>query len=177
MAEPTLDALIERVLSDPACSIKPATQPVALPESLPDDVRQFFARCVSGGLYYEMDYATPQFGCELGYSSEQPVNQCLPCEGEEFESFYVIGNFTDMGESDCAVVSVHPDTFGQIYRLNFSMGDPELTLADAHYLAPSFTRWLAVHVEAWDVYQQDWREGLTHFSRLLEQEDVRRRSS
>jgi hypothetical protein len=169
MPEMNMEALIRRLLSDPACAISPAKNPIAVPECVPADVREFFSRCAGGRLYYDHDYKTPQFGCDLGFPPEQPVSQRLPCDGAELESLYVVAGFLT-GEEDCVVVSAAPATFGHIYRLNYSLGDPELTIDKAFYLAPSFTRWLAMHVEAWEVYLENWREGLQHFGNLIELE-------
>ena len=139
-----------------------------MPDSIPADVRHFFTRCAGGRLYYDRDHPTPQFGCVLALS-EQPVTQQLPCEGAAFDQFYTVAEF-DEGNYDCVVVSAHSDTYGHIFRLSYSLGDPSLTIADAHFLAPTFTRWLEIHVEAWDIYSDDWREGLKHFGRLIEHE-------
>ena len=176
MPDLELEQLITRLLADAECNLAPAVKMIPLPESLPAEVRHFYARWAGGRLYYRHDFPTPQFGCELCYFDEQPVSRQLPCAGPEFDFFYTIALFTDAGEEDRAVVSTHADTFGQIYRLNFSLGDPMLNTTGAIYLAPTFTRWLAMHVEAWDVYQQDWREGLRHFSRLIQHERSNRRA-
>jgi hypothetical protein len=151
VSDSELEKIIARLLAETACSISPATQIIAMPESLPADVRDFFTRYAGGRLYYHPDSPTPQFGCDLRYSAEQPVTQVVPCNGPEFEWFYAVANY-DTGESDCAVVSSHPDTYGHIYGLYYSVGDPALTIADAVFLAPTFTRWLAMHVQAWDIY-------------------------
>ena len=174
MPEAELDHLIARLLADSACGISPATQTIAMPESLPADVRHFFARCAGGRLYYHSDYPTPQFGCQLCPPGEQPVAQLLPCDGPEFDWLYTIADF-DTGEYEHAVVSAHPETHGHIYHLRYSLGDPTLTIADAHFLAPTFTRWLVMHVEAWDIYLTDWREGLKHFRRLIDDESHNRK--
>jgi hypothetical protein len=47
---------------------------------------------------------------------------------------------------------------------------PPLTCDQVTYLAPSFTRWLTMHIEALETYQTDWREGLKHFNFLIAQE-------
>jgi hypothetical protein len=169
MLHSELDQLIARLLADPACSVSPAERTIMMPESLPADVRHFFTRCAGGGLYFSPDFPTPQFGCMLRYSAEQPVTQRLPCDCAEFELFYSLAEF-DSSEYDTVVVSARPETQGHIFRLAYSLGDPPLTLADAHFLAPSFTRWLAMHVEAWSIYKNDWREGLNYFQRLIHDE-------
>ena len=169
MPDSELDNLIARLLADSACSISPATRTHRMPESLPADVFHFFTRCAGGGLYYHPDYPTPQFGCELLYPAEQPTKQLLPCDGPEFDWLYIIAEF-HTGDYDHAAVSVHPDTRGHVYHLRYSLGDPTLTFADVHFLAPTFTRWLAMHVEAWDTYLRDWREGFNHFRRLIDHE-------
>ena len=69
-----------------------------------------------------------------------------------------------------AVVSAHPDTHGRVYHLSYSLGDPILTFADAPLLASTFTRSLAMHAEVWNIYLRDWREGIDHFRRLIENE-------
>lgn len=170
LQETTLEASITRISSDPACSLSPATNPIEIPECVPEDVREFYSRFAGGRLFYEPDYETPQFGCELWFPSEQPVTHRLPCDGPELESLYVIASFTSTGEEDCAAVSAAPATFGHIYYLNYSLGDPALSMEKALYLAPSFTRWLSMHIEAWDVYLVNWREGLEHSRYLIEGE-------
>lgn len=169
MPDSELDDLMARLLAESACSLSPATRLITLPELLPADLRQFFTRSGGGRLYSHPDYPTPQFGCTLSYSAEQPVTQLLPCDGPEFDWFYTIADF-DTGAYEHAVVSAHPDTHGHIYHLRYSLGAPALTIADVQFLAPTFTRWLAMHVEAWDIYLHDWREGLNHFRRLIDHE-------
>lgn len=168
MADSEIDKLIARLLAASACSVSPASRIIAMPDALPADVRHFFTRCAGGRLYYHPDYPTPQFGCVLRFH-DQPVTHRLPCDGPEFDWLYTVAEF-DEGEEDCVVVSANPDTCGYIYRLNYSLGGPPLTTLDAHLLAPTFTRWLAMHVQAWDIYLDDWREGLKHFERLIEHE-------
>jgi hypothetical protein len=92
------------------------------------------------------------------------------CEGPEFDHLYPVADLFDTGDYSVAAVSTMQNDYGSIYALSYGLGDPTLCWSDVVYLAPSFTRWLLMHVEAWEVYQDDWRDGLKHFRALIAQE-------
>jgi hypothetical protein len=92
------------------------------------------------------------------------------CEGPEFDHLYHVAELSSHGESDFVVVSRQPDSFGHVFYFPLSLGDPALTWDARVFLAPSFSRWLEIHLEAWEIYKEDWREGLQTFQRLIERE-------
>jgi hypothetical protein len=169
----TIDEILERLRADPASSVS-STPPKNLPaDRLPDDVRRFFGQTLGGYLYYAPDYPTPQFGCDLGLAS-QPVSQDAAvvdhpfCVGTEFDFLFPVASYREDGlYYSIAGVSVLPESFGHIFRLSYDLGDPELQWSDVQFQARSFNRWLSIHVEAWERYQEDWRGGLRLFRELI----------
>ena len=155
-----------------------STPPTNFPAAnLPDDVRRFFGQTLGGYLYYAPDYPTPQFGCDLELSS-QPVSQDPAvignpfCAGAEFDFLFPVATYPEHGlYYSIAGVSVLPESFGHIFSLDYNLGDPELHWSDVQFQARSFTRWLSIHIEAWERYQEDWREGLRHFRELISGEE------
>jgi len=172
----TIDEIICRLSSDTDCSISLRPSTAEVPDYLPADVQEFFSRTHGGRLYYHPDYPTPQFGCELRLYADNPVGACIDslemtfCEGAEFEHLYRVAEFTDTGDYDFAAVSTAPDTLGFMYFFRYSLGDPIITWPDRLLLARSFSRWLAMHIEAWERYRNDWRDGLAHYRFLCDEE-------
>lgn len=167
-----IDEIIERLVNDPACEISKRDRPITIPENLPADVREFFSKCTGGGLFYSLDYPTPQFGTDLFFSEtyfKEFIEQEV-VEGPEFHHMTTIALDSQEGYYDCVLVSTEPCRFGHIYRLAYALGDPFRTFSDAYFLARNFTRWLEIYIEAWEVYQQDWKAGFDCFNDLLDKE-------
>lgn len=170
-----IDDILQKLGTSPCCSVKGSDgRPV--PGHFPDEVQAFFSRTSGGRLFYDRDYSTPMFGCELGLR-ENPVSKSLGfdedqgyCEGYQFSHIYPIADYDETGDYTIAAVSTLPESFGHIYTLSYGLGDPTLTWSDVTPVARSLTRWLAIHIEAWEVYQEDWREGLRHFGALISAE-------
>lgn len=171
-----MEHLIAQLRASPLCDLKPwATPPSLLPE-LPSEIRYFFDRFSGGRLFYDKDYPTPMFGCHLRLSSQSvAVNLGSDsvggyCEGEQFAQLYAIAEYEETGDYTVAAVSTDMATYGYIYSLSYGLGYPTLNWSDVAFVAPSFSRWLAIHLKAWEVYNEDWREGLRLFGALIKQE-------
>lgn len=171
-----IESVLQRLLKEPECSIVEREHRATLPDAMPQDVKDFFGLSHGGGLFYRHDYPTPQFGCELSFSHDRPVSQVLNAldqnlaEGPEFDHLWTVAFYTDAGEDDFVAVSVQAQTFGYIYSFSSSLGAPLLNWEDRLFLASSFTRWLEIHLEAWSVYEKDWRSGLQRYGDLIAEE-------
>lgn len=171
-----MEHLIAQLRASPLCDLKPWATPPSLSPELPSEIRYFFDRFSGGSLFYDRDYPTPMFGCHLGLSCQSVAvnlgsdSEGDYCEGEQFDQLYAIAEYEETGDYTVAAVSTDMATYGHIYSLSYGLGDPTLNWSDVVFVAPSFSRWLAIHLEAWEVYKEDWREGLRLFGALLKQE-------
>jgi hypothetical protein len=162
-----VEDLIDQLLRSEGCTWQLWPQPATVPDFLPLDIQAFFSRVCYGSLFFDRDYPTPQFGCLLGLELRTPLTEKLPAQIDVLNGLIEIGEY-DAGCLDYLAVDIQPETFGQIVCLHYSAGDPELMRSDVRYFCSSFRRLIEIHIAAWATYQDDWRDGLAHFTYLLD---------